>query len=160
MTTVAYRDGVIAADSGCWIGDIVVNTIVKVARGADGSLYGVTGRASECQLFLMWVNGDVPDMPEPKVTNDEKGESSFHALIVRPNGEVALLTAFGYEYYGKPEYISVGAGSLCSMGAMHAGASAVMAIKAAIDHAPGAVAPIRFITRDDPEVKVSIRGRD
>ena len=149
MTTIAYKDGVMAADSGSWIGDLVANGVVKVARGADGSLYGVTGYAGPCSGFIRWVNGgEKGAMPEPQETDIKDNASTFIVLIARPDGEVQILSAYGVEDCGKLPFMAVGAGCVGAMCAMAVGASPQRAVQTVIDYANGAQPPVRIVTRE------------
>jgi len=145
MTTIAYRNGVMAADSGSWIGDASISGAQKVAAGHDGTLYGVSGVAGHCCNYLAWVeSGCAGSEPMPEVRPDDG--SSFIVLIAPPAGPLILRTAQGDEVYDTA-YMSVGAGNVAALAAMFCGASAEQAIEAAIAHAPGAVGPVQSIVR-------------
>lgn len=143
MTTVAYRDGVMAADSGAWLGDAVMPWARKLAVGPDGSLHGASGGSAEVAAYLAWVDGGFfGQRPAPEKTGTADG--SFIVLIAKAGDPVKLLTAFGTEIYDAP-YFAIGAGNVGALCAMHAGATAEQAIEAAIMHAPGAIGPVRTI---------------
>jgi ATP-dependent HslUV protease subunit HslV len=146
MTTIAYRDGVMAADSGVWLGDAVVPWARKLIRGPDGALFGFSGNAGHATTFFEWVDGGYKgDRPKPEPEPD--GRSSLLVLHVPKDGPVRLISAYGTEVYDAP-YFSIGAGNVGALCAMHAGAGAEAAIEAAIVHAPGAQAPVRSIRHD------------
>lgn len=138
MTTIAFRDGVMASDSGSWSGDASHGWARKVAQGPDGTLYGTAGNAAECGEFLNWVDGGcVGERPKPETTNVEKNESSFIVLIARPGARIGLLTAKGEERYDAP-YYAIGIGAPVAFGALFMGATAEQAIEAAKEHGAGA----------------------
>ncbi|WP_420961081.1 hypothetical protein [Brucella sp. IR073] len=147
MTTIAYRDGIMAADSGCWAGDASHGWAEKIAKGPDGVLYGTSGRAAKCFSFLDWVRGGYQGArPEPAATSD--AESDFIVLMATAGRGVRVLTAFGEEHYPEAPYFAIGGGSVAAFGALYAGASAQVAIEAAIEHGTSAFGRVRCITHD------------
>lgn len=135
MTTIAYKAGVMSADTGSRAGDARQNWAQKLAKGPDGTLYGVTGNAAECFSFLCWVNGGCIGNP-PVAEKQPESRSSFLVLAAPPVGDLRLVTAWGDESYGAA-YFSVGYDSGVAYGALFAGADAVTAIEAAIEHGTG-----------------------
>lgn len=150
MTTIAYRDGVMASDSGCYTGGAEHAWTRKLAAGKDGTLYGVTGGAAECETFLTWVDAgeEAATRPIPRqIGASEDYRSSFAVLIAPAEGDITFLTAQGSERYPGAEYMAVGAGATVAFGALFAGASAEAAITAAAAHSDGARLPVRTIRR-------------
>lgn len=144
MTTIAYRDGVMAADSGVWFGDGLAPWGRKIVVDTEGTLYGVCGNAGQCNDFIEWVvAGSVGE--RPAADKMPEGGSSYLVMKVTQGGPVRILTAHGTEVYAAP-YFSIGAGNTAALGAMFCGASAVRAIEAAIAHASGAIAPVQFLS--------------
>lgn len=146
MTTIAYRDGVMAADSGSWQGDACHGWAVKLARGNDGALYGVAGNAPEAMAFLAWVNSGYRG-EQPKAEALPDGGNAFIVMAVSPDGPVRLIAARGEETYHVP-YFAIGAGSATAFGALHAGASAASAIEATKEHGQGAFGAVRTISHE------------
>jgi hypothetical protein len=148
MTVVAYRDGVMASDSGAWMGDASHGWAEKLARGMGGALYGVAGRAAQCEEFLAWVRaGERGEHPTPAPTDNG---SSFIVLVSQRDGTVEVITAHGRERYRDAPYFAIGAGAPTAFGALHAGATAEGAIAAAIEHGSNAHGSIRSIRREEP----------
>ena len=146
MTTIAYRGGVMAADTGVWTGRACHVVARKLARGNDGTLYGCCGNAAEVNAFLKWVDGGYEgDMPRPR--SDKDGESSFNVLKVARGGPINLITAYGEEEY-EADYYSIGGGNATAFGALYAGATAEMAIRATIVHGSAAHGDVRSIRHD------------
>lgn len=154
MTTIAYKDGVMAADSGCWHGDVVTNGSVKIAHGKSGRLYGLSGAAAECSGFVRWVNeGEVGDYPVPAETGPSEGKSAFLVLMVWPSGALQIIGAYGVEDLGDVPFMAMGSGAPTAMGALAVGATPQQAIKAVIDYGTGAIGPVRYVSKDDPVVR-------
>ena len=65
MTTIAYRNGVIAADTGLSTGPLLDSHIEKIAKHRDGSVAGASGEAWWITAFLQWFKngGEMPVMP-------------------------------------------------------------------------------------------------
>lgn len=145
MTTIAYRDGVMAADSGGWIGDTVHPWTQKLAKGKDGSLWGASGTAAEIFAFLDAVveSGDPRDWPRPNRGAD--GGASFIALRAARDGTLSLWGPDGVERFPGARYFAIGSGRDVAFGALWAGASYEDAIKAAATHSTGAILPVRTI---------------
>ena len=144
MTIIAYRNGVMAADSSAWIGRSVHRWSRKLLRSEDGCLFGVTGQCAEGQAYLSWIAGFQQGRePMPSVID---GDTSFDVLRVQPDGKIAVLTQFGWEAFAAPYYV-IGAAQAVAWGALFAGADAETAVRAAIEHsdaASGDVVAIRF----------------
>jgi hypothetical protein len=147
MTTIAYINGVMAADSGVWTGEASTSWADKLARGWDGSLHGCAGNAAESESYLQWVrDGMTGESPKPRSVPDGKDDrSSFIVLIAKEGELISLLTADGFERYDAP-YFSIGAGSVAALAAMFCGAGARKAIKAAKAHASGAFGKVKSIS--------------
>lgn len=143
MTTVAYRGGVMAADSGCWIGDAKHGWAEKLAKAPDGTLYGVSGGTAECCGFLEWVRAGAGEMPRP-VRKDE-GHNSFIALAVSPGGPIRLLAAGGWETFPAAPYYAIGGSLEIALGALWHGATAEAAIEAALAHGTAAFGAVQSI---------------
>jgi ATP-dependent HslUV protease subunit HslV len=147
MTVIAYRDGVMAADSGSFAGISTFAYARKVARGPDGTLYGVVGRMSEGSAFLAWVDaGAKCDMPRPRVINDVEGTSSYRIMRVRMGCAPEMIDAFGTEIFTGVPYLTAGSAEDFALGALHSGASAVNAVLASIAHCQNAVGPVHSVS--------------
>lgn len=126
-----------AADSGSWMGDACHSWANKLAKGPDGTLYGVAGGAPQALGFLDWVNSgaDPNTMPQAEALPD--GGNSFIVLAVSPGGPVRIICAKGVETYEAP-YFAIGGGSATAFGALCAGATAADAIEATKEHGSSA----------------------
>lgn len=128
MTTIAYRNGMIAGDTLFSGGGIHDCTVVKVARNERGDLAGASGEAVYCHQFLEWFTGgekfDAPEVPE--------GGTAF---IVRANdqGRVECWEKPGFFTVMAP-YYAIGSGRELAYGAMAFGAEAHQAVSCAAKH--------------------------
>jgi hypothetical protein len=127
MTTVAYRAGVLAADSSCWEGETNVHGVRKVFR-VRGVIVGCAGRLSEIQAFIRWIRNGADESEYPKMAD-------LAALVITDDGKVNAFENFSPDPIPViGPYCSIGAGSDIALGAMWAGASSVDAIRAARAH--------------------------
>lgn len=141
MTTLAYRDGVLAGDSLITSDGKRVGSMTKIARRSDGALCGVAGCASHIRAVLAWfLDGETPD--DRPVIKD--GDASF--IIVRANGKVESHDERGFSDDTAP-FHALGSGRDVAMGAMATGSTAIDAVKIAakIDLCTGG--PIRWVAR-------------
>lgn len=130
MTAVAYRGGIMAADT-MGVVDEYVKTLneVKVLK-KRGHLIGISGdHVPDNKDIVKWVfDPDRKAWAKP---------FKFDLLIVKPDGSMELL-----DQTGKPMSLSgetfwaVGSGRECCMCAMEAGASAREAVRIAIKRCP------------------------
>jgi ATP-dependent HslUV protease subunit HslV len=143
MTVIAYRDGVMAADTLGSDSVLKVSGMRKIARGPDGTLYGCGGRASICCDFLRWVDGGC-DGDRPALKRDD---DTADVLVARPDGSVSIWTWAGDEDYPGCEYLSIGSGSAVAMGAMFMGALAEDSVRAGIEHGIGCGGTVMVVRR-------------
>ena len=134
MTVIVYRDGVMAADTGGDVAGAVHRWARKLAKAADGTLYGVGGAASEAHELLAWVDaGCEGDMPKPRDTGD--GSNSFIIMRAAPSAAVEIIDAHGTErFMPSAAYVVMGAAREVALGALWAGASAEQAVRACLEH--------------------------
>lgn len=133
MTTIAYRDGVIAADTrgtddGYHPG---IYRTQKLFVVGDGDIIGTAGDDSTGMVFVDWYGskklGRRPKPPERLVT----GEADFCCLVLTREG------LFWYDKWCRPnkiydDFYAIGSGGSYAMGAMAHGASAEEAVKTAM----------------------------
>lgn len=123
MTTVAYRDGVLAADSLCTSNDTVTGHAVKLRRLADGRLAGLLGRAGAAQRLLSWIEagaqGEQPGGDAAVVIVDRDGATYYEDGVS--------------ERCSRAPFKAWGTGGCLAMGAMAAGTSAEQAVRIACE---------------------------
>lgn len=145
MTTVAVKDGVIAADS------LVKHDVTykgrKLFRTKRGVI-GVAGALGEGEKFVEWYNDRRKKKPEYE-SSDE-----FSALVLRPDGLVELWDASMRGEVIDSGCLAIGSGAEYAMGAMLAGASAADAVAIACIMDPNTEGPI---TVEGPNEQMEVR---
>lgn len=156
MTTIAVRCGIMAADS-CETFESEdaaygthQNTCQKMLR-VGKLVIGLQGESTPGMVWWNWFrsahqnvldSGILHGMPRSIVDRFIEAEVEFTAVVLAPNGLV-----FEYDKWGIPvpvtaEFYAVGSGAKAALGAMHAGASAEMAILAACQVDPYTRGPV------------------
>lgn len=140
MTTIAYRDGVMAADTASWDSNgVYFGRLRKLTRLDDGRVLGGCGSASMVLRVVNWLNGG-GDKPVP---DDEKPADRFQAIIAAPSGLVVYVDPSLTEIECHPgEFTAIGSGREVALGAMAVGASAADAVRAATEFDQGSRPPI------------------
>lgn len=124
MTTIAYREGVLAADSLVTLGSTKVHGSYQKIRRIGGFLIGTAGSVAACQSFIDWVKAGDDEDPPPK------GE--YNALIVDPRGKVREIENGSVLPVPRgAKFFAIGSGAPYALAAMYAGASAIDAVKIA-----------------------------
>jgi ATP-dependent HslUV protease subunit HslV len=132
MTTIAYKDGMLAADTACCQGGVLCGSIVKIVRRDDGDMAGAAGDASYNFAFTTWfLAGEQGAPPEAK----EEDRSFDRGVIYRRSGTIDVFEPRGKFAMNAPFY-AFGSGKEPALGAMFAGADAETAIEAAIQFDP------------------------
>ncbi|SCW95543.1 hypothetical protein [Ancylobacter rudongensis] len=130
MSTIAYRAGVMAADTRAYSGSKVpIGNKVKIWRIEGGALIGVaTAKPGQGEMFVQWVRDGADPHNAPTSAPD------FEALLVRPNGE-ALFFYDSFLPSGPliAPYFAIGSGSQYALGALAVGAGAEAAVAAAVE---------------------------
>ena len=135
-----------ATDSGAFFGALRRRSCVKIARAADGTLYGFTGLLAEGEAYLRWVReGCIGDPPVIRRTKDAESDDAIHVLRVRLGQHPEQLTGYGYETWDGAAYAAIGSACDVALGALHAGATAEQAVEAAIEHSQWAHGPVRSL---------------
>jgi hypothetical protein len=130
VTAIAYRDGVMAADTACYAGGTLQGFTTKISRAPDGALAGVAGNTTICHEFLtLWREGKITPDWRPTIV----GDAQFGALVAAPDGAVYEIDETGRHPYRSPFYAE-GSAHPTLIGAMAAGASAEEAVAIAIKY--------------------------
>lgn len=142
MTIVAYRDGVIASDSLLLQGgEVRCGEVRKIGRAANGGVAGASGSFMECHRFLSWVEGGF------SASFHAGDPEAFSAILVQPDGTINIVSPDGNLCPVNAPFKAIGCGYQVALGAMYMGASAVEAVRAAIELDPfcgGAVATLEL----------------
>lgn len=142
MTTIAYRDGVLACDSRISNGDWTTpGRAEKIFRLANGGMVGFAGAASKIEWLKAWIEAGRPEDGRPTTLPDE-----VHAIVVGPDGRVEFLegSRCGVWTFNAPFY-AMGSGRVPALAAMMTGASAKRAIIVASALDPSTGGAVRFL---------------
>ena len=140
MTTIAYRDGILAADSWATYDEGAgarKHTCVKLFRKqiAEGRkkfevIIATAGESSPGLLFVDWYGTG----EKPPIMLEQHG-GDFSCLILTPYG------LFEADMFCRPEQVldpfyAVGSGAKCALAAMACGKSAIDAVRIAAKYDP------------------------
>lgn len=136
MTTLAFRDGILAADTVATnsSGMILPWPVSKIYGGPD-FLAGGTGSLAGLQSFFRWIEKDRILVPTPEFKVED--EDDMNILILRGHaGHVKVIQYWakvGYEEHILPLsfFMAWGTGAKYAIGAMVQGASAKEAVQTA-----------------------------
>lgn len=124
MTVIACRDGVMAADTAVWCGDVLAGHTRKIIRLPDGRLFAPAGDRPVIDACCDWLNGGM-------VRPGPVQECEFGALLLAPDGIWRVDYRFNL-YRSVGDFAVEGAHDEFLMGALAAGASAAEAVRLAI----------------------------
>lgn len=125
MTTIAYKDGVMAGDTRAVIDEVIEpGHYRKVFKLKDGSLIGFAGNVPDIQAMIREMKKD-PNKTMP-------GKSDLYAIKVTQSGKVMERDAGGWSESEDAKYYAIGSGRVPALVAMHCGKSAKQAIEIAM----------------------------
>lgn len=143
MTTIAYRDGIMAADSLVTGNGVVEGQFRKIAD-IKGFLVGGCGEISKVAAFFDWFRVNQPLKPPlkshpfavfPDYIKPKKDEEKYTILLVdKQNRQIWESDNGGYPYRLEVPFIAIGSGREIAVGAMSMSASAIQAVRASIKH--------------------------
>ena len=125
MTTIVYRDGVLAGDTMTVHGNTYEGDTRKVDRTEDGILYGAGGRLHDCERFKRWVQGGMQGDLEVR-------DESFQGIVIKPDGKVTLYDEGSFPIDITAPFYAIGTGKDLALGAMCVGANALQAMAVAM----------------------------
>lgn len=140
MTTIAYKDSIMAAEGRMSLGDCIIKEDTIKVYSVNGHLCGVCGRARAISTFVGWLQrmtdyhivsrevGDLVDLVPPQLEDDD----GYSAMVVCPDGQVLMYEGNTPIDMGVNVPMSIGSGSVYALAAMDAGASAEEAVKIAM----------------------------
>lgn len=145
MTTVVYRDGVLASDSRVTCNDTIERgAYQKVYNLRDGSLFGWCGSMSDATKMLAYIEADA-DTDEPMW----KGDTTV--ISVDPKGRMWVNEGEGVWLRQKGKFGAWGSGSPFAYGALEFGADAVQAVKVARKFDGNTGGPVRTVRLHDAD---------
>jgi ATP-dependent protease HslVU (ClpYQ) peptidase subunit len=133
MTTIAYRDGVLAADSQVtWGPTVMPCKIKKISRLPNGSLYGFCGTVELGEIMRRSLV-EIGSAEGGGVLEDRRDldKEAFEGVIIQPDGETLFFENRTWIRMDVP-YLAMGTGKEHAYGALALGASAKQAVKAAV----------------------------
>lgn len=132
MTTIAFRDGILAADQAIFDRDTYCGQTVKIHRAGCGSIGGVAGCFGDASTFREWMSSavvvDFIVNPPPQFDHENS-----EALLIKPDGSVFWIGPGKRWVQQWGPYFAIGSGFRIAMGALAAGVSAEQAVKIACD---------------------------
>jgi ATP-dependent protease HslVU (ClpYQ) peptidase subunit len=151
VTTIAYRNGIVAADSRVTTdseaGGSRAFKCVKLFR-KEVRINGITvpvilaaaGEAFSGELFVEKFNGESVD----DVTRDNfiMGDADFTVLIITELNEIFEVDKWCHMVPVDEEFYAIGSGAKAALGAMHMGASAKRAVEIACKIDPFTAEPV------------------
>lgn len=151
MTAIAYKGGLMAADTATFDGDAIPYHIKKIWR-VRGSLVASAGQSSACMAFRDWY-ATGKDVPFERHTDD------FDGLVVQADGVVLRMSGqYGQFLRYDAPFHAIGAGTEMLIGAMAAGATAPQAVEIAIKWSRYAGGGVQVETLEDRSLQGVIGG--
>lgn len=149
MTTIAYRDGILASDGRMTSGDIIVSEKTEKVFRCEGSIigrkvvaFGISGHSAAIH-YINLKDGIDPGTQFP-------AGIYFNLIAICEDGAVIELSKQEKDAYChineiKAPYHATGSGYQLALGAMAMGSSAEGAVLAAVKHDSGTGGKIKVI---------------
>ena len=153
MTTIAYRDGVLAADSLLTDGNLICGSVSKLATSKHGAIGGAVGRLERTLEFLRWLETFDVDRRNPDVAPVAEGADG---LIISPKERIFLWTGGKQLVVLDAPFAAIGSGAKVAMGAMAAGATAEQALRICRDYdiyTGGRIVTLRVDADSSPQTR-------
>jgi len=141
MTSIAYRSGILAADSGCWVDSVLISRVNKIQRSPNGELATGTGPSFIVEEFKRWCWDGCQGRFQPPPHEPDDG---FTGLVIDSKGMAWLYDLHGNSTQCKYEpYLAIGYGQEFMLGAMACGRSAQQAVELACEFVAYAKPPVQ-----------------
>jgi hypothetical protein len=148
VTTIAYRAGVLAADSRATITtesggermtrcEKLFRKTVKKGRRNHEVIIATAGESAPGLVFVDWYGSGQPP-PHQLI----EGDADFTCLVLTDDGLHEFDKYCRGERVVHPDFYAIGSGAMAALGAMHAGASAKRAVEIACLVSPGSGPPV------------------
>lgn len=122
MTTIVFRDGILAGDTRVTAGETILpGWERKVFQLADGSLFASAGDTENGEKLLRAMR---KKQPPPRIETDR----SIEAIWVHPDGKLFFYESSLWMRH-KVLYCAIGSGQSFALGALAMGASAIESVK-------------------------------
>lgn len=141
MTTVCYKDGVLASDSLVTANGGVVGSARKMRVLSDGSVMAHGGILADAELVFEWVERGEKPKDKPSVD-----DSCFEAVRVYPDGRIVWYSEklVPYKYREHLGFFAFGTGEHFALGALAAGATAEEACRIACEFDVKSAGPVEI----------------
>lgn len=153
MTTIAFKDGIMASDSQCTDDyQAFLTKVRKIDRLPNGALLGQAGDADSREVIALLAKATPKKLPTRKELGETK--TKFSGILAFPNGLVFLVcveaSGEGSDGGWRGEVVeiedrmcAVGSGYQFALGAMAAGKSAKQAVEIACRYDIYSSSPVR-----------------
>ena len=141
MTTIAYKDGIMAADSACFDSVLYQGEVDKLWMLPPIGLIGCSGEIGAMIQFVDWLQDDSECNSKPNFPDD----CDFESIVVDLDGEVVHYDRHLVPIRVANDFHAIGSRRMLALGAMMAGASAEEAVKIACHYDMVTREPIRTI---------------
>lgn len=145
MTTIAYRAGIIAADSRCtWDGDAGGTSIMRCTKlfrkrvGKRDVVLATAGAVYSAMTFVDWYgSGKEPPDCLTQMSTDEDFD-----VVILDRGKVYIVNHYCRPIEEEAPFFAVGSGRKAALGALHCGRTAKGAVEIACLVDPYTAPPI------------------
>lgn len=129
ITTIVFKDGILAADGYGTSGGWIVSTLdKKIYRTVDGRLLAGIGGAANSRKLISWLLK--PEAKRAELCPDYK---ECGVVEVYPDGKIRIYEE-GHFFPHPHKVLATGSGRSVAWGALEMGADAVTAVKIAIKY--------------------------
>jgi hypothetical protein len=139
MTTIAFRAGVLATDSGVQANGTRHGTVQKTFKAPDGSLIAYAGNAHLHGAIEHWIDHGL------KVDAVPDTEDKGTILWIKPDATIWVIDGGGLPFKIDAPFYADGSGGDIALGAMGAGATAVQAVEIALHLDSGSSGPVQYV---------------
>jgi ATP-dependent protease HslVU (ClpYQ) peptidase subunit len=147
LTTIVYRDGVMAADGRVTVGQLIVtDRCKKITKLSDGALFALAGEDQLEKPIIEWLEEAEGGVAPPQ-------GKDFSAILVDTQGNLSVFTGSGDRFvpWDDIEYAAFGSGADVAYGALEMGATADQAVAASIKRDVNSGGSIQVETLGLPE---------
>lgn len=128
MSTVVYRDGILAADRQITGDNMILGKVQKVFVAGD-HLVGITGAYADAMAFVQWASTNFDPKRKPQTERD------VEAVVVRRDGSFHVRSSpLWVEEPITTNFYASGSGSHIAIGALAMGADPVKAVQIACEY--------------------------
>jgi len=146
LTTLAYRDKTLAADSQETFDDSgrsLCQKLYHIGKGPHrGDWLAICGGSFSSRVFVDWYENPRRRRPELVDFKDGDDEDAFRILIMKPDGKLFLASASCVLIPKVAEYFAAGHGAAYAMGAMACGRTAGDSVWVACKHDEATCPPV------------------